>query len=234
MQPMRRAFAQQRHDQATTCSRARATRSRMRRNVLALPTSATLTMRASRMPAPRTLSRSSGHGSSNDAFALLAAVVGERHRSPACLRQETRPTALPANRRWQLSTMASNTGCVSVIDPLMTRRISAVAVWRSSASLRLVEQAHVLDGDHRLVGEGRQQRDLLVAGTVRAGAATAIEPTPRPSHSIGAHRIEQSPTSSTPLRPLGGARSARRHPECGPPPLADRRCAVIVVSERPG
>ena len=31
--------------------------------------------------------------------------------------------------------MASNTGCVSVTEPLMTRRISAVAVCRSSASL---------------------------------------------------------------------------------------------------
>ena len=33
--------------------------------------------------------------------------------------------------------------------------------------LRLVEQAHVLDRDHRLVGEGLQQGDLLVAGTAR-------------------------------------------------------------------
>ena len=28
--------------------------------------------------------------------------------------------------------------------------------------LRLVEQPHVLDGDHRLVGEGLQQLDLLL------------------------------------------------------------------------
>ena len=51
------------------------------------------------------------------------------------------------------------------------RRISAVAVCRSSASLRLVEQAHVLDRDHRLVGEGLQQRDLLVARRARLGRA---------------------------------------------------------------
>ena len=31
--------------------------------------------------------------------------------------------------------MTSNTGCVSVTEALMTRRTSAVAVWRSSASL---------------------------------------------------------------------------------------------------
>ncbi len=47
----------------------------------------------------------------------------------------TRATALPANSRWQLRTMASKTGCASVTEPLMTRRISAVAVCCSSASL---------------------------------------------------------------------------------------------------
>ena len=39
----------------------------------------------------------------------------------------------------------------------MTFSISAVAVWRSSASLRLVEQPRVLDGNHGLVGEGPEQ-----------------------------------------------------------------------------
>jgi len=34
----------------------------------------------------------------------------------------------------ELSATASNTGCTSVGEPLMTLRISAVAVWRSSAS----------------------------------------------------------------------------------------------------
>jgi hypothetical protein len=41
----------------------------------------------------------------------------------------------------------------------MTFRISAVAVCRSSASFVSLEQAHVLDRDHRLVGESLQQRD---------------------------------------------------------------------------
>ena len=65
--------------------------------------------------------------------------------------------------------MASKTGCTSVGELLMTRRISAgrrlllqrlreVAVAR----LQLLEQPHVLDGDDRLVGEGLEQRDLLV------------------------------------------------------------------------
>ena len=44
----------------------------------------------------------------------------------------------------------------------MTFRMSAVAVCRSSASLRLVEQPRILDGDHGLVGEGLQQLDVVV------------------------------------------------------------------------
>ena len=51
----------------------------------------------------------------------------------------------------------------------MTRRISAVAVCCSSASVssrfrasQLLEQAHVLDRDDRLVGEGSNQVDLFV------------------------------------------------------------------------
>ena len=50
----------------------------------------------------------------------------------------------------------------------MTRRISLVAVCVSSAvgqvavaRLQLLEQPHVLDGDHGLVGEGLEERDLL-------------------------------------------------------------------------
>ena len=70
--------------------------------------------------------------------------------------------------RMALSAIASKTGCTSVCAWLIARRISAVAVCRSSglgevlvARLELVEQAHVLDGDHRLVGEGLEQLDLL-------------------------------------------------------------------------
>jgi hypothetical protein len=37
--------------------------------------------------------------------------------------------------------------------------------------LQLVERPHVLDGDHGLVGEGLEQRDLLVAERHDLGAA---------------------------------------------------------------
>ncbi len=43
--------------------------------------------------------------------------------------------------------------------------------------LDLAEQAHVLDRDHRLVGEGLQQRDVLVARTGRTSSRhTTIDP----------------------------------------------------------
>ena len=52
----------------------------------------------------------------------------------------------------------------------MTLSTSAVAVCCSSASreiavprLHLLEQPHVLDGDHSLIGEGLHELDLLVA-----------------------------------------------------------------------
>ena len=48
--------------------------------------------------------------------------------------------------------------------------MSAVAVCRSSASLGLVEHAHVLDGDGALVGERLQQRDLRIREASRLAA----------------------------------------------------------------
>ena len=42
--------------------------------------------------------------------------------------------------------------------------------------LDLVEQAHVLDRDHRLVGEGRDQLDLLLGESARLAADRRSEP----------------------------------------------------------
>ena len=103
-----------------------------------------------------------------------------------------------SNRSSALARMRSNTGCCvghrAADRPCST---SAAAVCRSSASLRFVEQPHVLDGDHRLVGEGLQQRppgagakgpgsaprdahhaDQLPATQKRAGTADACDTHP--------------------------------------------------------
>ena len=78
--------------------------------------------------------------------------------------------------------MASMTGCRSVGELEITRRISAVAVCCSRVSVtsrarsarsspQLREQPHVLDGDDRLVGERLEEGDLLVRE--RAGLVAA-------------------------------------------------------------
>ena len=65
---------------------------------------------------------------------------------------------------------------------LPLQRLAEVVVAR----LQLLEQAHVLDGDDRLVGEGLEQRDLLVARTgPRRVRNTVIAPIGLPSRSIG-------------------------------------------------
>ena len=42
----------------------------------------------------------------------------------------------------------------------MTPKISLVAVCCSNDSVEFLEQPHVLDGDHRLIGEGFEELDL--------------------------------------------------------------------------
>ena len=79
--------------------------------------------------------------------------------------------------RVAFSSMAWNTGSSSPGELEMTCSTSEVAVCCSSdsrklarARLHLVEQPHVLDRDHRLVGEGRDQLDLLVGERPHLGA----------------------------------------------------------------
>ena len=83
--------------------------------------------------------------------------------------------------------MASNTGCTSVGDWLITFRMSAVAVRCSSASLGFVEQPHVLDRDDGLVGEGHDEGDLLVVERDGISArGDNMTPMTLPSRTIGA------------------------------------------------
>ena len=69
------------------------------------------------------------------------------------------PSCVPENRRWQLSRILSNTGArpPSTADDLQHVGGGGLLLQRL---LGLVEQPRVLDRDHRLVGEGLEQRDL--------------------------------------------------------------------------
>ena len=64
---------------------------------------------------------------------------------------------------------------------LLLQRLGEVAVAR----LQLLEQADVLDRDHRLVGEGLEQLDLPVGNGSGLGPRTVIAPIGTPSRSIG-------------------------------------------------
>ena len=99
-------------------------------------------------------------------------------------KRPTKPYS-PSHRRTALRTIASKTGCTSVGELAITRRISAVAVCCSSASVtwlvprlsEFLEQPHVLDGDDGLVGEGLEQLDLRVGEEARPrSGATKITP----------------------------------------------------------
>src|SRR5215470_5669905 len=59
---------------------------------------------------------------------------------------------------------------------LLLQRLGHLCVRRSQSlilSLQLREEAHVLDGDHRLRGEGLEERDLALTERARLGAANA-------------------------------------------------------------
>src|SRR6516225_4481309 len=68
------------------------------------------------------------------------------------------------------SAIASNTGWRSVGELAITRRMSLVAVLTIERLLRLGEQAHILDGDNGLVGEGLEQGNLPLSEEASLGA----------------------------------------------------------------
>ena len=59
---------------------------------------------------------------------------------------------------------------MSVGELAMTPKISLVAVCCSNDSLEFVEQPHVLNSDHRLIGEGFEQLDLRRGEGAHLGA----------------------------------------------------------------
>ena len=116
------------------------------------------------------------------------------------------PVYAPISRT-TLPTIASNTGWTSVCDRLMTRRMSRW--WRSGcparcgqlavARLQLGEEPDVLDGDHRLVGEGLEEgRPADVGEEVGFGphAKAGIAPMATPRASTGTFRAVRKPAGS--------------------------------------
>ena len=82
--------------------------------------------------------------------------------------------------------------------------------------LDFVEQPHVLDGDHRLVGEGRDQLDLLVGERphFRASQCQDTDRGPLAQHRDTEHRAKATAASAPPARYIQGQPT---HPGCEQP-----------------
>ena len=151
-------------------------------------------MRRSRTTRPVTLSPS-GRDVSQGFLGAWAApgrqpAPSGRRRSCRCRFPRRRTASCSSSR------ILSNTGAVSATDALITPSTSAVAVCCSSASLRVVEQPHVLDRDHGLVARRSRQHDLLVGegALARCRIDGSCEPTPSALRrsGIGARRPRRS------------------------------------------
>ena len=96
--------------------------------------------------------------------------------------------------------------------------------------LRFVEQPHVLDRDHGLVGKGLQQRELLVAERAGASRHTPIEPT---TCAFAQHRHGEVGTVARAARLVlqGVVRIVERRRESGP--VRCSRMARARIEPRP-
>ena len=134
-------------------------------------TSGKATTRRSRIAMPDAVSRSSGAGNICPQVLVVLAARWWSTSSMPSSRSIVTPTVCPANRRWQLARITSNTGFVSAIELRDRREHLAGRALLVERFLRLVEQPHVVDRDRGLAREGLEQRDLV--GRERARLARA-------------------------------------------------------------
>ncbi len=108
-------------------------------------------------------------------------------------------TRLPS--AWQSrparSATASSTGCTSVGDSLITRSTSAVAVWRSSASLVSLNRRAFWIAMTAWSANVLSSASSFAVNGEGGWRTTMIEPMPWSSHSIGTQAAEKLPTCST-------------------------------------
>ena len=131
------------------------------------------------------------------ATATVREARRRRQRSNAAMSQRQAAARVP--------TIASNTGCTSVGELLITRRMSAVAVWWLKRLLGLVEQPRVLQR-HADVGGDRGQQPLVV-GVVRAFGLRALHADhaqARAAHAESARPGTRAPAGRRPWRPARG------------------------------
>ncbi len=99
------------------------------------------------------------------------------------------------SRRTAVSTIAANTGFTSVGEPLITRRMSAVAVWRASASCVSLNRRAFWIAIAAWSANVRT-RPNSASENARGGVQMmSIVPMALPLHDIGAFTTEKSPRS---------------------------------------
>ena len=115
----------------------------------------------------------------------------------------------------ELSSMFSNTGAVSASDPLITRSTSAEAVCRSSASWVSLNIRAFWIAITAWSPKVLSSASSLSVKALGGWRNTQIEPTPRFSHSIGAHAIAAWPLNVDHVtdrgRRIGGQRCRVRN-----------------------
>ena len=149
-------------------------------------------------PAARARLRPCGSASARSAVDQLVGQAGPSRagrtpRAPRRTRRST-PPSMPASwvaRETIVLSTVSRSSVELTAWPTSPSAFSSPTERVSSAvrASQLLEQPHVLDGDHRLVGEGLEQRDLLVGerpGLVRGRRRST--PIGLPSRSIGTAR----------------------------------------------
>ena len=131
---------------------------------------------------------------------------GDRPVGRACPSSSTMPSANASaeKSRSQHSMIFSNTGDASAIEWLMTSSTSAVAVCCSSASLVSLNRRAFWIAITAWSANVLSSASSLSVNGLGGWRIAQIEPTPRSSHSIGAHATVALPLSSMTPRTAGG------------------------------
>ena len=113
-------------------------------------------------------------------------VVGVNRQVHGFVAKRQTAVECPPSSRFELAAIASKTGCTSPGEEAMTLRISAVAVWRSSASLVSLSRRTFSIAITAWSAKVRISSIWRAGVWPASGQPTRIAPTATPSLSIGA------------------------------------------------
>ena len=124
------------------------------------------------------------------AATILSARPSKRWTKPrSALQSRAAFSASVSKTGWRSRLDRADDPSSSLVAVCCSRVVGQLAVAR----LQLREQAHVLDRDDGLVGEGLEERDLLLGEEADPGRRTMITPIATPSLSKGTARSFAKP-----------------------------------------